>query len=70
VLFIFGFPPKDTGDPEFLFRHFAPWQGEYFAMVERFLKAGGGVILHHTNAFGDIPNDLLKGWGLKARRKR
>lgn len=65
VLFLYGFPPKDAGDPEFLFRHFAPWQGEYFAVVDRFLKAGGGVILHHANAYGDIPNDLLKGWGLQ-----
>lgn len=65
VLFVFGLPPRNAGDPEFLFQHRPPWAPEYFAVLDRFLKAGGGVLFHHTSAFGDIDNTLLKPWGLQ-----
>ncbi len=66
VLFIFGFPPRDEKDSEFLYQVRPPWAKDYFAVVDRFLKAGGGVFLHYTRAgLESVPNDLLKTWGLQ-----
>ncbi len=68
VLFIYDFPPAGA-DAESISSGFAmhpPWQRDYFEIVDRFLKAGGGVFLHYNPGWGgQAPNELLKAWGIQ-----
>ncbi|HEY3397171.1 MAG TPA: hypothetical protein VGM19_05860 [Armatimonadota bacterium] len=68
VLVIYDFPAASQDDPT-TYTSFAiqpPWRAEYFAVVDRFLKAGGSVFLHYCPFWGGVaPNDLLKQWGLQ-----
>lgn len=64
VLVVIAFPQRDKGGQAFLFAPQPPWLDEYFGVVDRFVKAGGGVLLHYTNA-GWAPNDKLKEWGIQ-----
>jgi len=68
VLFVYDFPPSGS-DAESISSLFAlqpPWRREYFEILDRFLKAGGGVFLHyHPGCGGQAPNDLLKQWGIQ-----
>lgn len=63
VFFVYGLPPVDEHDDEFLFLTRPPWAADYFAVLDRFLKAGGGVFLSFTNGYGE-PNHLIKPWGI------
>ncbi|HEY3331874.1 MAG TPA: hypothetical protein VGK19_17720 [Capsulimonadaceae bacterium] len=66
VLFVYGFPAVSAGaDAEAaLFDMKPPYQAEYFAVIDRFIKAGGGVYLQYESRFG-APDDLLKQWGIQ-----
>ena len=68
VLFVFDFPPTgpDAESTSSLFDMQPPWRRDYFEILDRFVKAGGGVFLHYDpGCGGDAPNDLLKGWGIQ-----
>ena len=68
VLFVYDFPPSDASAEEVssLFALQPPWRREYFGILDRFLKAGGGVFLHYDPGYGgEAPNELLKEWGIQ-----
>lgn len=68
VLFVYDFPPSgpDAENLSSLFAMDPPWRREYFGILDRFLKAGGGVFLHYYPGYGgEAPNDLLKQWGIQ-----
>jgi len=65
VLVVLDFPPARGGHGT-LFAARPPWLEEYFGVVGRFLKAGGGVFLHYSPHYGGTaPNHLLKPWGIQ-----
>ncbi|MBI3990552.1 MAG: hypothetical protein HY350_00225 [Candidatus Omnitrophica bacterium] len=48
------------------FPNVPPYLDDYFAVLDRFLKAGGGVFLHYNPYFYvRAPNHLLKPWGIQ-----
>lgn len=68
VLFVYDFPPAgpDAESISSNFGMYPPWRREYFELLDRFVKAGGGVFLHYSPGWGgQAPNDLLKAWGLQ-----
>ncbi len=68
VLFIYDFPPPGPeSDPSYsLFALQPPWVEDYFGVLDRFLKAGGGLFLHYCPSYGAAaPNQLLKAWGIQ-----
>jgi hypothetical protein len=62
VLFVFDFPARGGGSPSFAAQ--PPWLPDYWAVLDKFLQAGGGVLLHYCPFYGGgTPNDLLKEGG-------
>ncbi len=68
VLFVYDFPARGP-DAEAMSTSLAmrpPWLADYWAVLDRFVKAGGGVFLHYWPFWGGAaPNDLLQQWGLQ-----
>ena len=65
VLFVFDFPAKGVGGSS-SFAMQPPWLPDYWAVLDKFLKAGGGVFLHYCPFYGGAaPNDLLQQWGIQ-----
>lgn len=66
VLVVLDFPPRDEKDAGTNFGKYPPWLTDYFAVVERFHKEGGGILFHYSCGIGGLaPNDLLKSWGIQ-----
>ncbi|HEY3397624.1 MAG TPA: hypothetical protein VGM19_08200 [Armatimonadota bacterium] len=67
VLFVFDFPATGLNQLESSsFQPQPPWLADYWAVLDKFLKAGGGIFLHYCPFYGGAaPNDLLKQWGLQ-----
>ena len=68
VLFVYDFPARGpdaaTGVTSFPMQ--PPWLAAYWAVLDKFLKAGGGVFLHYFPDYGGgAPNDLLQQWGVQ-----
>ena len=68
VLVVYDFPAREAG-AESGATSFAlqpPWLADYWAVLDKFLQAGGGVFLHYCPFYGGAaPNDLLKEWGIQ-----
>jgi hypothetical protein len=55
VLFVYDFPANDDKSLP-----------AYWAVLNKFLQAGGGIFLHYSPGYGGTaPNSLLKQWGLQ-----
>lgn len=68
VLVVYDFPPRGPGAPaeSSSFAPRPPWLADYWAVLDRFLKSGGGLFLHYWPFFGGAaPNDLLQEWGIQ-----
>jgi hypothetical protein len=69
VLFVYDFPARGPEAETGIATSFAmqpPWLADYWAVLDKFLKAGGGVFLHYCPFYGGTaPNDLLKEWGVQ-----
>ncbi len=69
VLFVYDLPAKGPNVESKLVGAFGPnppWQAEYWAVLNKFLQAGGGIMMYYyPHVGGAAPNDLFKEWGLQ-----
>ncbi len=65
VLVVLDFPIERAGQHS-LFAQRHRKLNEYFAVLKKFLAAGGGIFLHYSPHYGGTaPNHLLKEWGIQ-----
>jgi len=66
VLVLYGVPEQDEGERNFLFPREGPRLDEYVRLVERYLDAGGGVLMMvHTDNADEGLRTLIEPWGAR-----
>jgi len=65
-LVIFGCPAAEKGKRSFQFHGVGPRRKEYIDLIERYLKAGGGVLLMvYTDSGDQYVRQLIEPWGAR-----